>query len=302
MQILHSKSVLSDAMRVLNHMGSHNVATRTQTQVLERVQEQIRKQLDEDARAPQLPFKRFIRAYVGHPWIQAGENADEALLLTARVMGTFACAAYVGSVKANSRASNPDCVVQDDLLLYASKALGVSLLAIMSGSLACSAFAFIGQRQGPCRKLMMWLLVNAYICCCLLFCAAFIANVLGSDLRVWSLRTCMSFIQMAVVFPCAEACAAHRMYYPCLRDEGAMQELRRTLRLKDAKKAWEDPSPPSHAPPQHLSPRPLTPAETLPSLRQLGKNDEEEPSPPSLAASQTSSASRSWSSEGSIHC
>ena len=253
MQILHSKSVLSDAMRVLYHIGSHNAATRTQTQVLERVQEQIRKQLDEDARAPQLPFKSFIRAYVG---LQ---------------------------------------------LPHASKALGVSLLAIVGGSLACSAFAFIGQRQGPCRKLMMWLLVSAYICCCLLFCAAFIANVLESDLRVWSLRTCASFFQMAVVFPLAQACA-DRMYYPYLRDDGAMQELRRTLRLKDAKTAWEEPSPPSHAPPQHLSPRPLTPAETLPSLRQLGKSDEEEPSPPSSAASQTSSDSRSRSSEESIHC
>ena len=148
----------------------------------------------------------------------------------------------------------------------------------------------------------MWLLVNAYICCCLLFCAAFIANVLESDLRVWSLRTCASFIQMAVVFPVAQACAAHRMYYPCLRDAGAMQELRRTLRLKDARTAWEEPSPPSHAPPQHLSPRPLTPAETLPSLRQLRKNDEEEPSPPSSAASQTSLTSRSLDSEESIHC
>ena len=232
--------------------------------------------------------------------MQAGKNADEALLLTAKVMGTLACAAYVSSVRAHSRASNRDCAAQDDLLLYVSKALGVSLLAIMGGSLACSACAFIGQRQGPCRKVMMWLLVSAYICCCQLFCTAFIANVLESDLQVWLLRASASFIQMAGLFPLAQACAAHRMYYTFLRGKGNMQELLRTLHLKDAKTAWEEPSPPSHAPPQHLSPRPLTPAETLPSLRQLGKNDEEESSPPSLAVSQTSSASQH--SEESIHC
>ena len=227
-------------MRVLYHMGSHNVATRTQTQVLESVQEQIRKQLDEDARAPQLPFKHFIHAYVGHPWMQAGENADEALLLTARVMGTFACAAYVSSVKAHSRASNRDCVVQDDLLLYASKALGVSLLAIVGGSLACSAFAFLGHRQGSWRRVLMWLLVSAYICCCVLFCAAFMANVLESELRTWSLRASASFVQMAMAFPLVQACAAHRMYYQCLQDEESLQELRRMLHLEGAKRAWEE--------------------------------------------------------------
>ena len=67
-------------------------------------------------------------------------------------MGTFACAAYVSSVKSHSSASSPGCVAQDDLLLYASKDLGVSLLAIMGGSLATSAFASIGQRQGTGRK------------------------------------------------------------------------------------------------------------------------------------------------------
>ena len=33
-------------------------------------------------------------------------------------MGTFTCAAYVGSVRAYSRASDLDCVVQDDLVYY----------------------------------------------------------------------------------------------------------------------------------------------------------------------------------------
>ena len=203
-------------------------------------QERIRKQLDEDAHTPPLPFKRFIRAYVGYPWMQAGASADEALLLTAKVVGTFACAAYVSSVKANSNASNENCAVKDDLWLYASKTLGVSLLALMAGSLACSACAFVGQRQGPCRKVMMWLLVSAYICCCLLFCTAFIANVLESELRMWSMRASASMIQMAVLFPLAQACAAHRMYYQCLRDEDDMQELRRLLHLEDAKRAWEE--------------------------------------------------------------
>ena len=49
-------------------------------------QEQIRKQLDEDAHAPPLPFKRFVHSHVGHPWTQAGASADEALLLTARLI------------------------------------------------------------------------------------------------------------------------------------------------------------------------------------------------------------------------
>ena len=225
--------------------------------------------------------------------MQAGESADEALLLTARVMGTLACATYVSSVRAHSRASDSDCATQDDLLLYVSKALGVSLLAIMGGSLACSALAAVGQRQGPFRKVAMWLLVSAYICCCQLFCAAFIANIRESDLRVWLLRASVSFIKMVAFFPLAKACAAHRIYYPFLQDNGNMQELRRTLHLTGAKRAWEEPSPPSPASPPPLSPRPLTPAETLPSLRRLGTNDEEEPSPPSSAASQTSSACRS---------
>jgi len=59
-------------------------------------------------------------------------------------------------------------------------------MAILGGSLANSAFAFIGQRQGTYRKVMMWLLVHAYICLCLLFCTTLIANVLESELREWS--------------------------------------------------------------------------------------------------------------------
>ena len=81
-----------------------------------------------------------------------GASADEALLLTARVMGTFACAAYVSSVKSNGSASSPACAKQDDLLLYIGKTLGVSLLSIVGGSLVTSAFAIIGQRQGTGRK------------------------------------------------------------------------------------------------------------------------------------------------------
>ena len=181
--------------------------------------------------------------------MQAGASADEALLLAARVIGTFTCAAYVSSVNSHSSASNKDCMVQDDLLLYISKTLGVSLLAIMGGSMACSAFVFVGQSQGPCRKVVMWLLVNAYICCCLLFCTAFIAIVLGPELHMWSLRASTSFIQMMVVFPLARACAAHRMYYQCLQDKDDVQELRRKLHLEGAKRAWEEPSPPSPAPP-----------------------------------------------------
>merc|ERR1719253_880874 len=149
---------------------------------------------------------------------------------------------------------------------------------------------------------MMWLLVSTYIGCCQLFCAAFIANVLESDLRVWLLRASASFIQMVAFFPLAQAGAAHRMYYPFLQDKGNMQELRRTLHLTDAKTAWEESLPPSPAPPPPpLSPRPLTPAETLPSLRRLGNSGEEEPSPPSYAASQSSLTSRSLDSEESIH-
>ena len=161
-------------------------------------------------------------------------------------------------------------------------------MAIIGGSLATTAFALIGQRQGTFRKVVMWLLVNAYICCCVLFCTTFIANVHESDLRVWLVRVSASLIQMSAVLPLARAGAAHRMYYQCLRDKDNLQELRRTLHLEDAtKKAWEEPSLPSHAAPQTLSPRPLTPAE---SLRMLGTNDEEEPSPPSSAALQPSSA------------
>ena len=207
---------------------------------VDRVQERVRQQLDEDAHAPPLPFKRFVRAHVGHPWMQAGESADEALLLTARMTGTLACAAYVSSVSSHSSASNDDCVAQDDLLLYVSKTLGVSLLAITGGSLACSALAFVGQRQGPCRKVAMWLLVNAYVCCCLLFCTAFIAIVLGPELQIWSVRASTSFIQMVVVFPLAQACTAHRMYYQCLQNEDDVRELRRILHLEGARRAWED--------------------------------------------------------------
>ena len=87
---------------------------------------------------------------------------------------------------------------------------------------------------------MMWLLVSAYICCCLLFCTAFIANVLESELQMWSMRASASLIQMAVLFPLAQACVAHRMYYQCLRDQGDMQELRRLLHLEDARRAWEE--------------------------------------------------------------
>ena len=225
----------------------------------------------EDARAPPLPFTRFICAHTGHPWMQAGGSADEALLLTARVMGTFACAAYVSSVRANSRTSSDACAVQDDFLLYAAKAIGVSMLAIMGGSLACSAFASVGHRQAPFRKVMMWLLVNAYICCCTLFCTALIANIMESELQIWLSRASASMIQMAVAFPLAQACAAHRVYYQFLQDTSSVQELRRTLHLEGAKKAWEECS--------------------APSLRRLGKNDEEEPSPPSSAALQPSSHS-----------
>lgn len=172
--------------------------------------------------------------------MQAGGSADEALLLTARVMGTFACAAYVSSVKAHSRTSDDDCAVQDDPLLYASKALGVSLLAIMGGSLACSACARVGHRQGPCRKVMMWLLANAYICISMLFCTTMIANVGGYELQVWTLRVSVSMIQMAVVFPLAGAGAAHRVYHQCLQDEDIMKELREMLRLERAKQAWRE--------------------------------------------------------------
>ena len=154
-------------------------------------------------------------------------------------MGTFTCAAYASSTKSYSSASNPECAVQDDLLLYISKALGVSLLAIVGGSLACLTFAFVGQRQGSCRKVVMWLLVNAYICCCLLFCTTFISNVLDSELRVWSLRASVSFVQMAVVFPLAQACAAHRMYYQCLQDEDNARELRQMLHIDGPRRAWE---------------------------------------------------------------
>ena len=116
--------------------------------------------------------------------MQAGASADEALLLTARIIGTFTCAADVSSVNSHSSDSNETSAVQDDILPSASKALGVSLLAIMGGRLACSALAAVGQRQGPCRKVVMWLLVTDYVCCCLLFCAAFIANVLDPELRM----------------------------------------------------------------------------------------------------------------------
>ena len=227
---------------------------------------------------------RFIRDHVGHPWMQAGACADEALLLTARVLGTFACAAYASSVKSHSSASSPGCVVQDDLLLYASKTIGVSLLAIMGGSLATSVLASIGRRPSTRRNVMMWLLVWAYICCCLLFCATLIANVLESDLLEWSLRVSWSFIKMMVAFPLAQALAAHRMYYQCLQDKDEVQELRRKLYLDKDKdgdevqkqrsklhlesagsRGWEEPSPPSPAPPTPLPPRPLAPAETPPS-------------------------------------
>jgi len=206
---------------------------------VDRVQERVRRQLDEDALAPPLPFARFVRAHVGHPWTQAGASADEALLLTAKVVGTFTCAAYVSSVRSYSSASDPECVVQDDLLLYASKTLGVSLLAIVGGSLACFALAFVGQRRSSCRRVIMWLLVNVYICCCLLFCAAFVATVHASELGVWLVRVSASFIQMVVVFPFAQACAAHRTYYQCLQDASNVRELRQMLHIDGAKKAWE---------------------------------------------------------------
>ena len=61
----------------------------------------------------------------------------------------------------------------------------------------------------------MWLAVSAYVGCCVLFCAAFIANVLESELRVWSLRASASFIQMVAVFPLAQASApAKRVFSP----------------------------------------------------------------------------------------
>ena len=230
------------------------------------VQEQIRKQLDEDARGPPLPFKRFIRVHVGHPWMQAGGSADEALLLTARVMGTFACTAYVSSVKAHSRTSSDDCAVRDGLLLQASKTLGVSLLAIIGGRLACSALASVGHRQGPCRKVLMWLLVTTYVCFCMLFCTSLIANIMEPELQIWLARASVSMILMAAAFPLAQACAAHRVYYQFLQEESRVQELCRRLHLEGATEAWQAPPPPSPAqawqadsapspPPQHpLSP------------------------------------------------
>jgi len=258
-------------------------------------QEHIRKQLDEDALTPPLPFGRFIRAHVEHPWMRAGVSADEALLLTSRVMGTCACAAYVTSVRSYSSSSSPSCVPQDDLLLYASKTLGVSLLAILGGSLATSAFAFIGQRQGTCRKVMMWLLVHAYICFCLLFCTTLIANVLESELRVWSLRVSASMIQIVVAFPLGQACAAHRMYYRCLQDKDEVRKLRQMLHLTAAKTAWEGSSLPSSgnlAPPPPPPPPTCHPDSPPPeSLKMIGSNDEEHPSPPSSTALQPCSAS-----------
>ena len=139
---------------------------------------------------------------------------------------------------------------------------------------------------------MMWLLVIAYISCCLLFCITFIANILESDLRMWSLRASASFIQMVGVFPLAQACAAHRLYYQCLQDEGIMEELRRTLHLEGARRAWEEPSPARQAPQQPQLPGPPSHAEPLPpNLRVLGNDVEEEPSPPSSAALRPSSHS-----------
>ena len=118
------------------------------------------------------------------PLDASGASADEALLPTAWIIGTFTCAANESRVNSHSSDSNETCAVQDDILLSASQAQGVSLLAIMGGSLACSALAAVGQRQGPCRKVVMWLLVTVYVCCCLLFCAAFIANILEPELRM----------------------------------------------------------------------------------------------------------------------
>jgi len=74
------------------------------------------------------------------------------------------------------------------------------------------------------------------------------------------------------------------VYYPCLRNEASMEELRRTLHLERARKAWEEPRPRGSAPQQREQLEVAEPAPPSPSLRELGRNDGEEPSPPSLAA------------------
>ena len=48
--------------------------------------------------------------------------------------------------------------------------------------------------KAACRKVAMWLLVGAYICCCLLFCTTLIANILESELRVWSMYNITLYI------------------------------------------------------------------------------------------------------------
>jgi hypothetical protein len=100
-----------------------------------------------------------------------------------------------------------------------------------------------------------------------------------------------SMIQVIVVFPLAQACAAHRMYYRCLKDKDEVGKLRQMLHLTAARKAWEEsslPNPGTLAPP----PPPACHPDSRPSenLKTVGSNDEEYPSPPSSTALQPCSA------------
>ena len=71
-------------------------------------------------------------------------------------MGTFTCAAYVGSVRAYSRASDLDCVVQDDSVYYC---LYVLLLLLVY----CCLFVL---------RLVVMFILMCYYCSLIYLCGA----------------------------------------------------------------------------------------------------------------------------------
>ena len=80
------------------------------------------------------------------PWMQVRSfsiikpAADVALLLTAKITGAFAAAAYSVGVTAMSNDSEPECSPPDDIVVAIGKTVGISLLSMMVGSFPVAVF------------------------------------------------------------------------------------------------------------------------------------------------------------------
>jgi hypothetical protein len=86
--MLPSRRVISNGASCSLQKGPNDVAIHSH-KYWNCAEERILKQLEEDANPEAaLPFTRFVRTHVGHPWMRAGGSADEALLLTASVKGS----------------------------------------------------------------------------------------------------------------------------------------------------------------------------------------------------------------------